>query len=112
LTIENGNASAPKITFVVDRTTRGPAEIIAVALSSHGRAVLSGSLTGGDLSIRQVVSLPDGSGYELVTGDYTAVAETHSGRTAMLANEDEVAATKLHGRALHTDLIAGSVGAR
>jgi|GEM_PF-577163 len=74
--ITKGASHAPKVTFLVDDTTRGPAELLAISLSSHGKATLSGSLTGGDLALKQVVSLPDGSGYTLVTGKYRSYPPT------------------------------------
>ena len=72
LVVKSGNSSPPKITLLVDRSTNGPAAIVASALSSHGRAVLKGSEMGGDLALRQAVELSDGSGYTLVTGEYQA----------------------------------------
>lgn len=70
LTVSNGNANPPKITLLTDRTTRGAAEILALALSSRGLAKLSGQETGGDRDIYEISALPDGSGYTLVTGHY------------------------------------------
>ena len=70
LTVTDGNPRPPKITLKVDRTTRGPAAILARALSSHGLATLSGTALGDDLSVKEVVSLPDGTGYTLVTSEY------------------------------------------
>jgi C-terminal processing protease CtpA/Prc len=74
LSVASGNPSPPRITLLVDRTTRGPAEVLALALSSHGRAVLKGSAMGGDLGVRQTVQLPDGTGYTLETSDYQAIS--------------------------------------
>ena len=70
LAVVGGNFRPPRVTIRVDRTTRGPAAIFAQALASRRLATLVGGPTGGDLSIREVVSLPDGTGYTLVTGEY------------------------------------------
>lgn len=68
--VTNGNAKPPKMTLLVDGTTRGAAEILALALSSKGLAKLSGSEMGGDRSVYDVISLPGGTGYTLVTSVY------------------------------------------
>jgi len=70
LSIQKGNANPPKIKLLTDRTTRGAAEIFALALSSRGLAKLTGEETGGDRDLYEVVALPDGTGYTLVTGRY------------------------------------------
>jgi len=49
-------------------------EVFALALSSKGRAKLSGAAMAGDRSISEVVALPDGGGYTLVKGRYSATA--------------------------------------
>lgn len=68
--VTSGNAKPPKITLIVDETTRGAAEILALALSSKGIAKLSGGQMGGDRSVYDVISLPGGTGYTLVTSVY------------------------------------------
>jgi carboxyl-terminal processing protease len=78
LLVSSGNPNPPKITLLVDRSTDGPAAILASALSSHGRAILKGSEMGGDLTVRQTVQLADGSGYTLVTGEYQSKASKPS----------------------------------
>ena len=70
LTIYKGNSHPPKITLITDKSTRGAAEIFALALSSSGYATLTGSEMGGDRDSRVIVRLPDGSGYTLVTSVY------------------------------------------
>jgi len=70
LSVQKGNANPPKIKLLTDRTTRGAAEIFALALSSRGLAKLTGEETGGDRDIYDVIALPDGTGYTLVTGHY------------------------------------------
>ncbi len=72
LTVVDGNARPPKITLLVDRTTRGPAAILARALNLRHLATLVGGPVGGDMAIREVVQLPDATGYTLVTGEYQA----------------------------------------
>lgn len=69
LTVTGGNPRPPKLTLLVDETTRGPAAILARALATRHRATLTGT-PGNDVSVRTVVRLPDGSGYTLVTGEY------------------------------------------
>jgi carboxyl-terminal processing protease len=71
LTVSTGNANPPKITLLVDQTTRGAAEIFALALSSRNVGTLQGSQTGGDRAVIDVVQLPDSSGYTLVKAEYT-----------------------------------------
>ncbi|RYG39414.1 hypothetical protein EON81_01090 [bacterium] len=68
--VKVGNPTGPKMTLLVDASTRGAAEIFALALESQGRAKLVGSKTAGDRTITQIVMLPDGSGYTLATGEY------------------------------------------
>ncbi|MFZ4506265.1 MAG: S41 family peptidase [Fimbriimonas sp.] len=70
--LEKGVATAPQMTLLVDRSTRGAAEIFALALSSRGLAKLSGPSMGGDRTWTKVIQLPDGSGYTLATGEYRA----------------------------------------
>ena len=79
LTVKSGNQHPPSIELVVDGTTRGAAEIFALALSSHHLAKLDGAETGGDRSVEQIVELPDGSGYTLKTGSYRPVEDTTAG---------------------------------
>jgi carboxyl-terminal processing protease len=76
LIIEKGTASPPQITLLVDNTTGGAAEIFALALSNKGLAKLSGTTMAGDRAVRQIVQLPDGTGYTLVTGIYKPQIET------------------------------------
>lgn len=78
LSVGSGNSNPPRITLLVDRTTRGPAEILALALSSHGRGVLKGATMGGDLGVSQTVELPDGTGYSLATSDYRPISSKPS----------------------------------
>ena len=70
LSVENGNPKPPKVKLLVDSSTRDAAEIFAVALSSTGKATLSGGAMGDKLKQRDIGQLPDGSGYCVVTGLY------------------------------------------
>jgi len=70
LVVKSGNAAAPMVEFLVDETTRGAAEVLALAMQSKGRAKLVGGKTGGAAFSTLVVQIPDGSGYTLVTGEY------------------------------------------
>jgi len=82
LTVKAGNPNPPKIRLMVDESTRGAAEVFALALSTYNHATLVGRDTGGDRSVRQIVQLPDGSGYTLVTGEYrVANAATKGGKS-------------------------------
>jgi len=67
LVVRNGNPNPPGITLVTDKSTRGVAEMFALALSSRGWAKLTGGSTGGDRDNKAIIRLPDGSGYTLVT---------------------------------------------
>ncbi len=70
LVVSKGNPAAPKYELLVDASTRGIAEMFALALQSKGKATLVGSLTGGDRTLVETVPLPDGSGYVLPIGEY------------------------------------------
>jgi carboxyl-terminal processing protease len=69
-----GATSPPKLRLLVDESTRGSAEIFALALSTFAHATLVGRETGGDRTVKQIVQLPDGSGYTLVTSEYRVSA--------------------------------------
>ncbi len=69
--VSKGNSHPPKIRLLVDGSTRGAAEMFALALSKFGGATLSGSNTGQERSVVETVPLPDGTGYSLVTGEYS-----------------------------------------
>lgn len=71
LEVKEGNSHPPRITILVDSATGNAAEIFALALSSKGRAKLSGTAMSSDRSISEVISLPDGGGYTLVKAKYS-----------------------------------------
>jgi C-terminal processing protease CtpA/Prc len=93
LSVVDGAPKSPRLTLLVDRTTGGPAEVFALALSSKGLASLSGGKMRGDLNIVQTQELPDGSGYTLVVGQYsveratTAPTTTAPGTAAPASDE-------------------------
>lgn len=70
LKVTSGNPKPPKVTLLVDGTTRSAAEVFALALSSRGVAKLSGTPTAGDRTFYEVIQLPDGTGYTLATAEY------------------------------------------
>ncbi|MBN9500562.1 MAG: hypothetical protein J0H02_02110 [Armatimonadetes bacterium] len=72
---ESGNANPPKVVLLVDESTRGLAEIFALALSSSKIAKLSGSEMSGHRIVVEDNSLPDGSGYTLATAEYKVTAK-------------------------------------
>ncbi len=67
-----GNPTPPKITLLVDRSTRGAAQIFALALTSKGLAKIGTGSTAlvPDRETTLVVQLPEGSGYTLTSGEY------------------------------------------
>ena len=70
-TIDNGNNRPPHMTILVDSSTAGAADIFATALANRHLATLNGT-PSKDKSVVEVVALPDGSGYTLVTGEYVS----------------------------------------
>jgi carboxyl-terminal processing protease len=91
LKVSEGNPNPPKITLLTDRSTRGPAEIFALALSSRGIAKLSGEDTGGGRDVYEIVQLPDGSGYTLATSRYRTAIETKPAKSATKTIKSRVA---------------------
>lgn len=84
LTVVQGNGKPPKMTILVNSSTRGPAEILALALASKGRGKLVGR-TGGDRAWIDTVPLSDGSGYTLNTGEYAPPKAPKTGTGAKKA---------------------------
>ena len=73
LTVERGTTH-PRLLLRVDPSTRGAAQIFALALTSKGLAALtpdSKPMTP-DRTLTETIELPDGAGYTLATGDYVA----------------------------------------
>lgn len=74
LAIKTGDATPTQFTLLVDRSTRGAAEIFALALAANGQAKLSGKTSGEPVDI-QVVELPTGAGYLLPVGKYAPLGK-------------------------------------
>lgn len=73
--LEGKVTTAPKWTLIVDKTTRGAAEVFATMLKAKGYATLEGGPMAGDVTQYEVVKLADGSGYTLPTGVFTTEAK-------------------------------------
>ncbi len=69
LTLTKGVSSHPKIHLITDFSTRGAAEMFALALTSNGLATMT-QPTGNQRKLIDIIKLPDGSGYTLATGEY------------------------------------------
>lgn len=83
LKVATGNPRPPKINLIVDDTTRGAANIFAQALASRHLAQLTGK-PSQDAAAVEVVGLPDGSGYTLVTGEYIPFAKAVTAKRAAM----------------------------
>lgn len=70
--IGKGVASVPKIKLLVDNSTSGAAETFATILKKYAKATIVGSGMQSDSVVFQLNKLPDGTGYTLATGRYTA----------------------------------------
>lgn len=70
ITIEEGRTDKLTYSIIVDKSTSGAAEILALALAEKGLAKLEGGSVAGDPSIAEVVRLPDGSGFTLYRGSF------------------------------------------
>ena len=72
VSVATGNPKPPKLTLIVDRSTRGAAQIFALALSAKGIAKLSGDSVPmvSERTVPEIVQLGDGSGYTLSTGEF------------------------------------------
>lgn len=73
LEVAGGPASPRELTLIVDDSTLGAAAVFAKALSTAGLATIEGNLTAR-LPWIEVIELPDGSGYTLRTGTFSAGA--------------------------------------
>lgn len=76
--VEDGNERAPKIRLLVDKTTRGTAEVFARALQAGGRATVDASAMAGEPFATEIQQLPNGSGYTLAIGRFAAAGEARS----------------------------------
>ena len=84
-TVTGGSDSKVKLTLIVDRTTRGAAEIFARALAFGKVATLEGGELGGSPYVVRWSQLPRGAGYTLVTAEYRTQAP--KGVVASVAGE-------------------------
>jgi carboxyl-terminal processing protease len=69
------SATSHNLTLIVDGSTKGYAEIFALALQTRGLATLKGGPMSPNRNLIEDVGLPDGSGYTLVTGKYQPVVK-------------------------------------
>lgn len=68
--------SWPAITFVVDSTTRGAAEILAMALGApKNNVTIEGGKMAGELSLIRTTLLPDKSGFAMPIGRFATQIE-------------------------------------
>jgi carboxyl-terminal processing protease len=73
--VKNGTSTPPKITLLVDQSTRGVAEVFADVLVKAGVGKISGTPTGNHRILVEDFPLPDGSGYTLAVAEYKAVSK-------------------------------------
>ena len=84
LNVLTGNSAPPKIHLITDQSTRGMAEAFALALDHAGLTDHQKLVLGGDRYSRQIVQLPDGTGYTLVTSAYqVTVPKSTRGKVAI-----------------------------
>lgn len=108
LRIATGNAKPPKLNLIVDDTTRGAASIFAQALVSRRLAQMTGK-PSSDAAAVEIVGLPDGSGYTLVTGEYLASAKPEPvKRAAMKPRRRSVAMRDENGTIIAMNEIGGN----
>ena len=70
LTTENGISTSRRYRLLVDKSTRGSAELLALALKSRGIADIVGGPMAGEPVWLESDTLADGSGYMLNTGSF------------------------------------------
>jgi carboxyl-terminal processing protease len=73
--VKTGNATPPRITLLVDKSTWGVAEVFADVLVQAKVAKISGSETANHRILVEDFPLPDGSGYTLAVAEYKAGAK-------------------------------------
>lgn len=75
LEVKTGNPSGPKVTLLVDQSTRGAAEVFADVLVKSGVGKVSGGKTAGHKVLVDDCPLPDGSGFTLAVATYVEGAK-------------------------------------
>jgi hypothetical protein len=90
LNVLTGNSHPPKVHLITDRSTRGMAEAFALALDHSGLTDKEKLELGGDRFARQIIQLPDGSGYTLVTSAYQVTAPKANRGQAVVAKKGAV----------------------
>lgn len=88
LTISGGNAKPPKVRLIVDKSTGGPAEIFALALEHRGVATLSSREMSPDRDVVETFTLPDGSGYSVVKGQFSVTPSAKDRQWFALAGSE------------------------
>lgn len=73
--VKIGNPNPPRLTLLVDASTRGVAEVFAEVLVEAGVAKLSGPKMAGHRILVDDCSLPDGAGFTLAVAEYQAGAK-------------------------------------
>ncbi len=68
--VKNGTDKPRQITLLVDKSTRGAAEVFADVLTKAGVAKATGGETAGHPILVEDYELPDGSGYSLAVAAY------------------------------------------
>jgi len=76
LAVRNGISKPGRLTLLVDGTTRGAAEVFALALSFRGQAKLKGSGMAGERAWMDTFSVQGGDGYTLVTGIFRPASKS------------------------------------
>ncbi|MBC8063466.1 MAG: hypothetical protein H7Y17_01435 [Chlorobia bacterium] len=73
--VKKGTTESRSITLLVDRSTRGVAEVFANALVASGVAKQSGPATAGHPILVEDFPLPEGAGYSLAVANYKGGAK-------------------------------------
>jgi C-terminal processing protease CtpA/Prc len=77
LKLEQGAEQARDVRLIVDGSTRGVAQVFAQALAARGIATIEGKLAG-EAGVIEIIRLPDGSGFTLLTGLYEPTQASES----------------------------------
>ena len=95
--VAKGAETTPKLSLLVDESTRGAAQTFALALKSHGLATMSegAGAMATDRNATEVVQLTDGSGYTLSTGEYRVTAPAPKSKAGDKAGSGKVGPDKI-----------------